>query len=160
MTSPLATPTDKELERLRGLARLLDTAFGIPGTRIRVGLDAILGLIPGGGDIAGAALSGVIVLVALRSGVPPAVLWRMVGNIAVDTAIGAIPLLGDLFDVAWKSNTKNVQLLEQFTEQPHTVTTRSRALGILVAVVALLVLIGLGALGFLAARAIWHLLTA
>jgi hypothetical protein len=160
MASPVVPPNDKELERLRGLARLLDTAVGIPGTRIRVGLDAILGLIPGGGDIAGAALSGVIVLVALRNGVPPAVLWRMVGNVAVDTVIGAIPLLGDLFDVAWKANTKNVQLLEQFTEQPQTVTTRSRVLGILVAVVALFVLIGLGALGFLAARAIWQLLTA
>jgi hypothetical protein len=160
MASPAVPPNDTELERLRGLARLLDTAVGIPGTRIRVGLDAILGLIPGGGDIAGAALSGVIVLVALRNGVPPAVLWRMVGNVAVDTVIGAIPLLGDLFDVAWKANTKNVQLLEQFTEQPQTVTTRSRVLGILVAVVALFVLIGLGALGFLAARAIWQLLTA
>jgi hypothetical protein len=160
MTSPALRTSDKDLQRLRDLARVLDNAFGIPGTKIRIGLDPILGLIPGGGDIAGAALSGVIVLVALRNGVPPAVLWRMVGNVAIDTAIGTVPFLGDVFDVAWKANTKNVQLLERFTEQPQTVTTRSRALGILVVVVAVLALIGLGVLGFLLARGLWQLLTA
>lgn len=160
MDSPLATPDDRDLRRVRELARVLDTAFGIPGTRIRVGLDAILGLIPGGGDIAGAALSSVVILLAVRKGVPAAVLWRMVANVAIDTAIGTIPILGDLFDVGWKANTKNVNLLESFTGQPEKVTTRSRALGVLVVMVLLLVVLGLVTLAFFAARAIWELIAA
>ena len=157
---PPVTSTDRDVGRARDLARVLDTGFTIPGTRIRFGLDAIIGLIPGGGDLVGAALSSVIVLVALRNGVPAVVLWRMVANIAIDTAIGTIPVLGDLFDFAWKSNTKNAELLERYTQQPETVTTRSRTLGVLVVVVIMLVLIGLGTLGFLLTRALWQLLTA
>lgn len=159
MGSPIVTSTDKDVARVRDLARVLDTVFTIPGTRIRVGLDAILGLIPGGGDVAGAALSGYIVLVAARLGAPPAVLWRMVANIAIDTAIGTVPVLGDLFDVAWKANSKNAELLDRFSEQPQTVTTRSRALGAIVVAGAVLALIGLATLGFLLARAVWQLFT-
>jgi hypothetical protein len=160
ITPPVATPNNTEIRRARALARALDTVVGIPGTPLRIGLDAILGLIPGAGDVAGAVLSAYIVLIASKNGAPPAVLWRMVANIAIDTAIGAIPVLGDLFDVAWKSNIKNVELLEHFTAQPQKATTRSRALGFLVVTVVLLALIGLGALGVFVARAIWQLLTA
>lgn len=159
MGPPVVTSSDKDVGRARDLARVLDTGFTIPGTRIRFGLDAIIGLIPGGGDLVGAALSSVIVLMALRNGVPAAVLWRMVANVAIDTAIGTIPVLGDLFDFAWKSNTKNAELLERYTQQPETVTTRSRTLGVLVVLGILLVLIGLGTLGFLLARALWQLLS-
>lgn len=159
MTSPIPTSNDRDLRRARSLARALDTAVGIPGTPLRIGADAILGLIPGAGDVAGAALSAYIVLAATRKGAPPAVLWRMVANVAIDTAIGAIPVLGDLFDVAWKSNTMNVELLERFVAHPQKVTTRSRAIGILVVTIVLLVLIGLGTLGVLLARAIWQLIT-
>ena len=150
---------DTELQRVRELARVLDTIFVIPGTRIRVGLDAVLGLIPGGGDVAGAALSSIIVLVAARNGVPQAVLWRMVGNVAIDTAIGTIPLFGDVFDVAWRANMKNAELLERFSMQPEKVTTRSRMLGALVVIVLLLAVIGIGTLAFLLARLLWQLLT-
>jgi hypothetical protein len=150
---------DRDAGRARDLARVLDTGFTIPGTRIRFGLDAILGLIPGGGDMAGAALSSVIVLMAVRQGVPAPVLWRMVGNVAIDTAIGTIPLLGDLFDVVWKSNTKNAELLDRYVQQPDTVTKRSRGVGILVVAVILLIIVGIGALGFLVTRALWRLLT-
>jgi len=159
MASPLPTSNDSDLRRARSLARVLDTAVGIPGTRLRIGADAILGLIPGAGDIIGAALSSYIVLAAARKGAPPSVLWRMVANVAIDTAIGTIPILGDLFDVAWKSNTMNVALLERYVAEPQTVTTRSRMVGVLVVAVVLLVLIGLGTLGFLMARAVWQLLT-
>jgi hypothetical protein len=150
---------DRDAGRARDLARVLDTGFTIPGTRIRFGLDAILGLIPGGGDMAGAALSSVIVLMAVRQGVPAPVLWRMVGNVAIDTAIGTIPLLGDLFDVAWKSNTKNAELLDRFVKEPAAVTKRSRGVGILVVAAILLIIVGIGALGFLVTRALWRLLT-
>lgn len=160
MTSPVVPAAASDVRRARSLARLLDTAIGIPGTPLRVGADAILGLIPGAGDLIGAALSGYIVVTAARRGVPPSVLWRMLANVAIDTAIGAIPVLGDLFDVAWKSNTRNVELLERFVEEPQTVTTRSRLLGVLVVVAVLLLLVGLATLGFLVARAIWQLLAA
>jgi hypothetical protein len=157
MTPP--TLDDAELRRARALARALDAAIGIPGTPLRIGADAILGIIPGAGDVLGAALSSYIVLAASRRGAPPAVLWRMVGNVAIDTVFGAIPLLGDLFDVAWKSNMKNVDLLERLASEPQKVTTRSRLLGALVVAVVLLVLIGMATLSFLLARAVWHLIT-
>ena len=131
----------KTESRVRAYARLLDSAFAIPGTGIRIGLDAIVGLIPGGGDVVGAVLSSGIVLMAMREGVPAPVLWRMVANIAIDTLIGAVPLLGDLFDVAWKSNTKNAELLDRYLEQPQKTTTRSRLIGVLV-VIALIAIVG------------------
>lgn len=159
MTPPVVTTNDTDVRRARALARALDTVIGIPGTPLRIGADAILGLIPGAGDVVGAALSSYIVLAAARRGAPPAVLWRMVANVAIDTAIGAIPVLGDLFDIAWKSNTMNVELLERFVAEPKNVTTRSRLIGALVVIVVLLVLVGLATLGFLVARALWQLFT-
>jgi hypothetical protein len=99
--------------RLAELAYLLDQAFRIPGTRWRVGLDPIVGLLfPGGGDALGAAVSAVTVLVAVRHGVPGVVVARMVFNIAVDLVVGLVPVAGDVFDVAWKANTRNLRLLE------------------------------------------------
>jgi hypothetical protein len=161
MTMPRDRPPDRPgASSARDLARVLDTGFTIPGTGIRFGLDAILGLIPGGGDLAGAALSSVIVLMALRQGVPAAVLWRMVGNVAIDTAIGTVPVLGDIFDFVWKSNSRNAELLERYAQAPDAVTKRSRWVGILVVAVILLVLIGIGTVGFLITRALWRLLTA
>jgi hypothetical protein len=159
MASPVSTSNDPEIRRARALARILDTAVGIPGTPLRIGVDAILGVIPGAGDVAGAALAGYIVLTAAKKGMPAPVLWRMVANVAIDTAIGSIPVLGDLFDVAYKANIKNVQLLERFTVDPTVVTTRSRRLGAVVVLVLVLVLLGLATLGFLVARLIWRLLT-
>lgn len=91
---------------------LLDEAVRVPGTRWRVGLDPILGLLPGGGDALGALLSAGVVLLAARHGVPRIALARMVFNVGVDAVIGAIPLIGDLFDFAWKANTRNLRLLE------------------------------------------------
>ena len=101
------------LDRARTLTRLLDTVAHVPGTRVRFGLDSLLGLVPGLGDVAGAALSGYLVLLASRMGAPQSVIARMLANVAIDTVGGAVPVLGDLFDVAWKSNTRNLALLEQ-----------------------------------------------
>jgi hypothetical protein len=106
-----APEVDPWLERL---VFLLDQALGIPGTRWRIGLDGIVGLLfPGAGDAAGALVSAALVLLAARQGLPRVVIGRMVFNVAVDAVIGAIPLLGDLFDFAWKANTRNLQLLER-----------------------------------------------
>jgi hypothetical protein len=96
------------------LVFLLDQALGIPGTRWRIGLDGIVGLLlPGGGDALGAVVSAALVLLAARQGVPRVVVGRMVFNIAVDALGGAIPVLGDLFDIGWKANTRNLALLER-----------------------------------------------
>jgi hypothetical protein len=110
VTSPI---DDRGLARARAIARVLDTAIGIPGTKIRFGLDPIIGLIPGLGDVAGAVLSGYIVLTGIRLGAPRSVVTRMIGNVALDTLLGSVPVLGDLFDASWKSNQKNVALLER-----------------------------------------------
>lgn len=111
--------------RVRRLARVLDAAVRIPGTRIRIGLDALLGLLPGGGDVAGAVLSAWIVLSAARLGAPVSVLLRMTGNLVVDVVLGTLPLVGDLVDVGWKANLRNVALLERHLEAPERTRQRS-----------------------------------
>jgi hypothetical protein len=114
------------LARARTLARLLDSVARVPGTDIRFGADAIIGLVPGLGDIGGAALAGYLVILAQRLGVPRAVVMRMLANVAVDTLAGSVPLIGDLFDVAFKSNLRNVALLERALERPAATTRTSR----------------------------------
>lgn len=103
----------RTLERLEHLTSLLDYRFTIPGTEFRFGLDPILGLIPGIGDSATAALTGYMILVARRYRLPITVQVRMVWNLLVDWAIGSIPLLGDLFDVGFKANRRNLTLLRR-----------------------------------------------
>lgn len=132
--------------------------MGVPGTPLRIGLDAVLGVIPGAGDVAGAALSGYIILAAARRGVPREVLWRMLANVAIDTGFGAIPLLGDVFDVAWRSNMANVDLLERHAVNPREVAASSRRAGVMVSAVLIVLLAGVVTLGVLIARAIWQLL--
>lgn len=96
------------------LTRWLDDGLTIPGTRIRFGLDAIIGaLLPGAGDALTAVGSTSLLLLALRRGVPTVVLLRMLFNIALDATLGAIPVVGDIFDVAFKSNRRNLELIER-----------------------------------------------
>ena len=100
------------LARLRRLARLMDAQFGIPGTRFRFGVDALIGLAPGVGDAVTGLLSLWVVWEARNLGAPPALLARMLGNVAIEVAGGAVPVLGDLFDAVFKANLRNVALLE------------------------------------------------
>ena len=130
------------IERLHGLARMLDSQFVVPGTSFRFGLDALVGLIPGVGDLIGAGLSGYILLEAARIGVPKSVLLRMGWNVAVETVVGAVPFLGDLFDAAYKANNRNIRLLDRYLAQPTGVHRSSRWL-----VVAILAVIGLVLVG-------------
>lgn len=95
----------------------LDRAFRIPGTNIRFGLDALIGLIPGLGDMATGAISLAFVFAAMRQGAPASLILRMCWNIVVDLLLGAIPIVGDIFDVAHRANTKNLRLLREFREQ-------------------------------------------
>jgi hypothetical protein len=130
------------IDRLSGartLAHLLDDGIRIPGLGIRFGLDPVLGLVPGLGDFSGAILSGYVVLLGARLGAPKSVILRMLGNVAVDTVGGSVPLLGDLFDVGFKSNLRNVALLDRWIDQPgHTRTASRRAVGFTVLALALL----------------------
>ena len=109
-------------ENLDHLARVLDDYFGIPGTRIRFGLDPIIGLIPGIGDTLTSIVSFLIVVAGWRRGLPMVTLARMVANIALDDLLGAVPVLGDMFDVFWKSNRMNLALLRrsQYASRTHT----------------------------------------
>ncbi len=99
------------LRRLERVARLLDSAIRIPGTRFRIGVDGLLGLIPGVGDVAGLGLSAYIVVAAARAGASTKTLIRMLANIGVEGIVGLVPVLGDAFDIAWKANERNVALL-------------------------------------------------
>ncbi|QLP97790.1 MAG: DUF4112 domain-containing protein [Rhodoblastus sp.] len=106
------------LARLDRIARLLDAAFGIPGTRFRFGWDAIADAVPVVGQIAPHAISAFIVFEAWRLGAPRALIAKMVGNIAVDTVIGAVPALGVIGDAFFKANIRNVALLRQHFRLP------------------------------------------
>ncbi|HJW99631.1 MAG TPA: DUF4112 domain-containing protein [Terriglobales bacterium] len=103
--------TDEQLDHLAGV---LDDIFHIPGTRIRFGLDPIVGLVPGLGDIISGVLSFLIVFAAWQRGLPRVTIMRMVANIGIDTLVGAIPIVGDLFDTVWKSNRMNYNLLARY----------------------------------------------
>ncbi len=141
-----STAAGSNVTGLRQLARLLDAAVRIPGTNIRFGLDALLGLIPGAGDIAGGVLSTFIILQAANRGASGSVLTRMVMNVAVDSIVGAVPILGDLFDIGWKSNTRNMDLLERYVARPHATRTASRAAVIAAIVAVVLIVAGMIAL--------------
>jgi hypothetical protein len=105
------------LERLDTLATLLDTALVIPGTNIRFGLDGLIGLIPGIGDMITTALSAYLVYEAHRLGAPTHLLMRMIANVALDGVVGAVPLVGDAFDVLWRANRRNIRLLREWAER-------------------------------------------
>jgi hypothetical protein len=107
-----------KISRLQKLSRLLDDAVRIPGSNFRIGLDPLLGLIPGSGDLIGGLLSTYIVIEAARMGVPKSTLGRMGTNILWELGLGVIPLLGDLFDVTWKANVRNVELLQKHVQAP------------------------------------------
>ena len=117
---PWSSQDEARLKRVRLLSRLLDEQFRIPGTTYRVGLDGLLGLIPGVGDAAGALLSTYILYEAMRLGASSTVLLRMVANIGIDTVGGAIPVVGDIFDIAWKANKKNAALLHAYLASQRT----------------------------------------
>jgi Domain of unknown function (DUF4112) len=112
---------DRRIERLSILTHLLDDRFRIPGTRHRIGWDGLIGLVPGVGDAVTTLVSLYIVLEARRLGLPIAKLGRMGLNVGVDALLGAVPLVGDLFDVAWKANRRNLKLVLQHLDDARRV---------------------------------------
>lgn len=106
------------MNRLQRLSYLLDQSIPIPGTGYRIGLDPILGLFPAWGDAAGAVLSVYIVVNALQLGISKSVLLKMLSNILLETVVGVVPVLGDIFDATWKANLRNMRLLEAHLDSP------------------------------------------
>lgn len=106
----------KNLKRIRRIATLLDSAIGIPGTKFRIGLDPILGLIPGGGDLITAGISAYMIFLAARFGLEKEEIGKMIGNVALETFLGTVPLFGDIFDAYFKANLRNLEILEKHIE--------------------------------------------
>lgn len=105
------------LNRIRKLSRLMDTAIGIPGTKFRIGLDPIFGLVPGAGDLISTAFSAYIIYLATRFKIPTEDLKKMIFNIGLEAVVGTVPLVGDLFDAYYKSNIRNLAILEQHLQK-------------------------------------------
>jgi hypothetical protein len=105
------------VDRLDFIARLLDTAFIVPGTNIRFGIESIIRLMPGIGDVVASALSCVILIEARRLGVPRTVLLRMIANVLLEGTAGAVPVVGDMFDVIFRANRRNIRILRDYMER-------------------------------------------
>jgi len=114
------------IENLEALARIMDAAFEVPGLGIRFGLDALIGLLPGIGDTLSAVISMYLIRAATQLGVPRVTVMRMGLNVATDAMLGSVPLIGDLFDVGWKANVKNVELLRRHLETTPVEQRRAR----------------------------------
>lgn len=135
------------LARLRVITALFDQAFAIPGTKWRFGLDALFGLVPGLGDVAGAVVAVYALRVARQLRAPGEIQLHLLTNIALDALIGTVPLVGDLFDFVFKAQTRNLALLDEWLETPQRARRTSRGKLLLIPVAILLVFITLTALG-------------
>lgn len=161
-TGEISTELARRSKRVRLLGDLLDSSIPIPGTGRTIGLDAVIGLIPGIGDVAGGLLSGYIILEAARAQVPTVTLARMLANVGIDTLVGVIPGLGDVFDAAWKANTKNVMLLQGHLVSMDEVQDDPRGVigaTFLALVVLVAIVVGGIALAIYVARLLWGLST-
>jgi len=109
--------TEQSVARVEAIARLMDGAFVLPGTSFRLGLDAVVGLFPVAGDVISGLISSYLIWEARRLGAPRWLIGRMMLNTAIDTTIGAIPVLGDAFDVMFRANMRNMALLRRYMEK-------------------------------------------
>lgn len=146
------------LDALRKVAQLLDSAFVVPGTSYRVGLDPILGLVPGLGDLVSPLFTIGILWQARELAIPRVVLLRMILNVAIDSLLGAVPVVGDLFDFAWKANNKNVALVERHAQEERTASAGDWVfVGLTVATLLLMAVIPFLIVGWLVATAARYL---
>jgi hypothetical protein len=131
-------PANTSLRNLERLAKLMDSQFKIPGTDIRFGLDALIGLIPGVGDFSGLIISSLMLSTLARNGASGFVLARMTLNVVIDALVGSIPVLGDIFDVGFRANERNMKLMrEHYVEGRH----KGSALKVIIPLVLLLAII-------------------
>lgn len=146
------------LDALRKVAQLLDSAFVVPGTSYRVGLDPILGLVPGLGDLVSPLFTIGLLWQARELAIPRVVLLRMILNVAIDSVLGAVPVVGDLFDFAWKANNKNVALVERHAQEERTASAGDWVfVGLTVATLLLMAVIPFLIVGWLVATAARYL---
>ncbi len=152
--------TDEIRDKLNQLAWLMDNSIRIPGTQIRFGIDGLIGLIPGIGDILGAIISSHIISQAARIGVSKSILLKMAFNVGLDALLGTIPVVGDLSDFIWKANQKNIKLLNDYVLDPQKATAHSRFfVGILgFFIIAAILMIGI--FSFLIMRWLWYSVSA
>jgi hypothetical protein len=143
-------------KRLDRLAWYLDNSIQVPGLNVRVGIEPLVGLIPGIGDIIGAIMSSYFLSEAVRLGAPKSVLLKMAYNIAVDALVGALPILGDLFDLAWKANARNARILGDYLADPRETVVSSPLFArvLVISLIGLFVLFGL--IGYLLVYVLWN----
>lgn len=146
--------------RLERLAWILDSSIPLPGTSFRVGLDGLIGLIPGVGDAIGGVISSYIIAEAARMGVPKWTLIQMAVNVLIEALIGMIPFIGDLFDFAWKANNRNVRLLQEYAGAPKRTTAQSRVFVVILGLVLMTLIIGTIWLGIALVTWLVHALSA
>ncbi|UOQ95853.1 DUF4112 domain-containing protein [Hymenobacter sp. 5317J-9] len=152
---PATFDADERLRWVERIARLMDSQFALPGTRFRFGLDPLLGLLPIVGDLSTTVVSVALLLTMFRHGASGALVVRMALNILIDTVVGGIPILGNLFDFAYKSNERNVALLRaHYAEGRHTGSGKGLVLLLLLFLAAVVALVGWGSYELL--RWGWH----
>lgn len=158
MKTPLPAKHISKLTKLRRVSRILDNAIAIPGTKISFGLDPILGLLPGGGDTVTGGIAAYIVVEAAKMGVPREILWKMVGNILIDSFAGTVPVVGDVFDLGWKANIKNIELLEKHLDLAESnQSDRLFIFGLIL--VLILIIVGFATIAFFTLTWFWGLIT-
>ena len=148
---------DEARKRLGRIAWLLDSSIPLPGLKFRIGIDAIVGLVPGLGDLIGVLLSTYIVREAARLGAPRSMLIRMASNVAVEGVVGMIPFLGDIFDAAWKANQRNFALLETHLDNPRRAARSSRWFVALLTMGLIAFIAIVGVVGYFVLRGVVHL---
>jgi hypothetical protein len=153
------TSSADRLKRLRSLSRLLDSAIPLPGG-YRIGLDGLIGLIPGIGDVAGGVASSYIIIESARLGASTSTLLRMVYNVLLESIIGLIPVFGDLFDFAWKANEKNMALLDKQLNAAPPKSSPEHRLKLTVFIIVFLLIAGLIALVYLSLMLFFRLIAA
>ena len=137
----------RALEQLRSITMLFDQAFRVPGTSWKFGLDALIGLVPGLGDVAGALVAMYAMNVARKLNAPSVVRMHMLSNVALDALIGIVPILGDIFDFAFKAQTRNLALLDAWVASPDRTARRSRRGLLLIPLAIIIVFATVTALG-------------
>ena len=147
----------RDLVALRRFAHLMDAAFEVPGTRMRVGLDAVIGLVPGIGDVVGAVMSAWIIVGGVRHRVPARVVLRMILNVAIDLLFGAVPVAGDVFDFLFEENVKNMRLLEKHRDRRRPPRSPSQMAFLAFLVIALIFVMALLIVVGVIALAVWLL---
>lgn len=155
MNAMNATDKQRTKERLDRLAWYLDSSIRLPGLNARVGIDPLIGLIPGIGDTLGAIMSSYILSEAARLGAPKSVLLKMAFNVVLDAFAGAVPIFGDVFDFAWKANQRNARIFGTYLENPHEAAAGGRLFVWLLVGALIGLIIFFSLLTYLLVHALW-----